>query len=82
MEDVTTQSALAAAVDELRECKSVEDVMRVSAYMAEIFRDNDVVLEFLCEIAVEQVESFEERRPEMTLEQYRAIMRSRALAEA
>ena len=68
------QSAIGAALDQIDSCTNAEQVLKTAQRLVDIFHDNDTVLEFLKERCSEKLESFESRKPMMTLELFRKIM--------
>jgi spermidine/putrescine-binding protein len=76
-------SALSAALDRLDECTSVQQLIKTSAQLADIFINNDVALEFLKEQAVYILERIEHGcNPEMSIELFRQLMKKGTIADA
>jgi hypothetical protein len=71
---VHSQSAISAALDMIDACTSTQELIRVSGQLAEVFVNNDVVLEYLKEQALYALDRISPKKPEMNTVLFRAIM--------
>jgi hypothetical protein len=71
----SARSAVGAALERIDECETVNQLLETAGHLASLFQHNAEVLEFLHEQSVFALERIRGRRPEMTLEIFRKIMR-------
>jgi hypothetical protein len=74
-DDVQGQSALSAALEAIEGCETAAELVKISSQLADIFINNEVALEYLKEQAVLALHRMDKRRPEMSLDLFRKVMR-------